>query len=125
ASLMIAHGALVERLAEADRAGLRRVAVIGDERPEIAGLELIGAEALDGDGDSLRPPPRAPAPWDTHMVIYTSGTTGPSKGVLASYRHSWTAAREFRNIGAGDRNFTALPMHHVGGVYAILWALMH
>jgi len=58
-------------------------------------------------------------------VIYTSGTTGPAKGVLSSYRHGYTAALEFRNIGPGDRNFTALPMHHVGGVYGILWALIH
>ena len=24
-----------------------------------------------------------------------------------------------------DRNYTALPMHHVGGPYGILWALLH
>ncbi len=125
ASLMIAHGALVERLAEVDLVALRRVVVIGPERPAIDGLELIGQASLDGDGASLAPPDRPVAPWDTQMVIYTSGTTGPSKGVLSSYRHAHTAALEFRNVGPGDRNYTALPMHHVGGVYGILWALIH
>ncbi len=125
ASLMIAHGALVERLADVARAGLKRVVVIGDERPPIAGLELVDRAALRGDPGVLAPPSRPLGPWDAHMVIYTSGTTGPSKGVLASYRHSFTAAREFRNIGPGDRNFTALPVWHVGGVYAVLWALIH
>lgn len=125
ASLMIAHGGLIERLAEIDRARLSRLVVIGDERPHIDGVELIGQDVLSAAAEELPRPQRPIQPWDTHMVIYTSGTTGPSKGVLSSYRHSATAAREFRNIGPGDRNFTALPMHHVGGVYAILWALIH
>ncbi len=125
ARLMVAHGALVERLGEVGRAGLRQVAVIGGERPTIAGIELISSDRLDADPSRLVAPEPPVAPWDTQMVIYTSGTTGPSKGVLSSYRHSYTAALEFRNIGPGDRNLTALPMHHVGGVYGILWALIH
>jgi crotonobetaine/carnitine-CoA ligase len=71
------------------------------------------------------PPEREIAAWDTHMVIYTSGTTGPSKGVLSSYIHSYTAATGFRNIGPGDRNLMQLPMFHVGGPYALLWALIY
>jgi crotonobetaine/carnitine-CoA ligase len=125
ARLMVAHGALVDRLAEIDRAQLGSVVVIGPERPHIQGLELVDQGALDADGATLASPPRPLEPWDTHMVIYTSGTTGPSKGVLSSYRHTATSAWEFRNVGPGDRNFTALPMHHVGGPYAILWALLH
>ena len=125
ARLMIAHGALLERLADVERAALRSVVVVGDERPGIDELELIALEALTAAGADLRPPAREVQPWDTQMVIYSSGTTGPSKGVLSSYRHSFTAALEFRNVGPGDRNYTALPMHHVGGVYGILWALIH
>ena len=49
----------------------------------------------------------------------------PSKGVLSSYLHSYTAARGFRNIGAGDRNLMQLPLFHVGGTYAVLWALIY
>ena len=125
ARLMIAHGGLLERLGEVDLAALQRVLVIGDERPRIDGLALIGLDALTGSEQAPRPSLREIAPWDTLMVIYTSGTTGPSKGVLSSHRHAFTAALEFRNVGPGDVNYTALPMHHVGGVYGILWALIH
>ena len=123
ARLMIADGRLIERLATVDRARLARVIVSGDERPLLSGLELIPASVLTAAGDD--PPPVAIEPTDTHMVIYTSGTTGPSKGVLSSYIHSYTAATGFRNVGAGDRNLMQLPMFHVGGPYAILWALIH
>jgi len=123
ARLLIADGRLVDRLAAIDRASLEAVVVLGEERPKLAGLRLISADALTAAGGE--PPARDIAPWDTHMVIYTSGTTGPSKGVLSSYVHSYTAARGFRNIGPGDRTLMQLPMFHVGGPYALLWALIH
>ena len=125
ARLMIAHGGLVQRLAEVDRARLEAVVVIGGERPALPGIRLIDEEALSGPAGEAPEPERRLRPWDTQMVIYTSGTTGPSKGVLVSYRHAYTAALEFRNVGPGDRNYTALPMHHVGGPYGIQWALIH
>jgi crotonobetaine/carnitine-CoA ligase len=123
ARLMIADGRLIERLAGIDTARLERVVVSGDERPSLSGMELVDAGALTAAGDE--PPLYAIDPTDTHMVIYTSGTTGPSKGVLSSYIHSYTAATGFRNVGPGDRNLMQLPMFHVGGPYAILWALIH
>jgi crotonobetaine/carnitine-CoA ligase len=125
ARLMVAHGALVERLAEIPRARLSTIVVIGDERPALDGIELIDQSALDGDGEALTPPGRPLQPWDTHMVIHTSGTTGPSKGVLCSYRHSTTSARNCPNVGPGDRNLTNLPMSHVTGPCGILWALLY
>jgi carnitine-CoA ligase len=123
AKLMIGDGRLVDRLASIDPGSLEAVVVIGAERPELDGLQIIPEASLTTAGDS--PPDREIAPWDTHMVIYTSGTTGPSKGVLSSYIHSYTAARGFRNIGPGDRTLMQLPMFHVGGPYALLWALIY
>lgn len=123
ARLMIADGRLIERLAGIGRAQLERVVVSGGERPPLPGLELIPASVLTAAGDD--PPLVEIAPTATHMVVYTSGTTGPSKGVLSSYIHSYTAATGFRNVGPGDRNLMQLPMFHVGGPYAILWALIH
>jgi carnitine-CoA ligase len=123
ARLMVADGRLVDRLADVDCGPLRRVVVVGDEVRELPGLERVSARQLHDAGDD--PPLHAIAPWDTHMVIFTSGTTGPSKGVLASYIHSHTAALGFRNVGPGDRNLMQLPMFHVGGPYALLWALIH
>ncbi len=123
ARLLIADGRLVERLATIDRGAVEDVLVLGSERPELPGLNLISEDALRPQHDE----PSAPdlAPWDTHMVIFTSGTTGPSKGVLCSYLHSYTAALGFRNIGPGDRTLMQLPMFHVGGPYSLLWALIH
>jgi crotonobetaine/carnitine-CoA ligase len=123
ARLMLADGRLLERLAAIDRAALEAIVVIGDERPELTGIEWVSVESLEAAGDT--PPYYDIAPWDTQMVIYTSGTTGPSKGVLSSYLHSHTAATGFRNVGPGDRNLMQLPMFHVGGPYAVLWALIH
>ena len=125
ARLMIAHGELVARLAGLQLAAVHSVVVVGPERPPLAGVHLLDERTLAGDGARLVPPLRAVAPWDTLMIIYTSGTTGPSKGVLSSYRHARAAALGFRNVGAGDRNLTLLPMFHVGGVLGVLWALFH
>src|SRR5690606_24872824 len=49
----------------------------------------------------------------------------PSKGVLCSYRHTGTAANEFRHVGPGDTNLVALPMFHIGGILGINFALIH
>jgi crotonobetaine/carnitine-CoA ligase len=123
ARLLLTDGRLLERLGAVATGGLEAVVVIGDERIELPGIELIGAQWLTTAGDA--PPEHAIAPWDTQTVIYTSGTSGPAKGVLSSYVHGYTAALGFRNIGPGDRNLMQLPMFHVGGTYAVLWALIH
>jgi carnitine-CoA ligase len=123
ATLMIAHGELVERLQHVDLAKLATVVVVGEERPALPGVRILGAETLEGDAAKLRSPERPVAVWDTQMVIYTSGTTGASKGVLTSYRHARRAAIEFRNMGPGDRILTTMPLFHVGGVYGLLQPL--
>jgi len=125
ARLMIAHGGLVARLEGIDRALLRQLVVVGEETPDLPGVELLRAEVLCGDGAALAAPERPIAPWDTLVVVYTSGTTGPSKGVLSSSRHLHAAALGFRNVGPADRNLTLLPMHHVGGIIGVLWAVYH
>ncbi|HKJ74994.1 MAG TPA: AMP-binding protein, partial [Alphaproteobacteria bacterium] len=125
ARLMIAHGELVHRLADVDPAALDTVVVIGPERPNVSGISLLDQAVLTSDGADSTPPVQPVAPWDTAMIIYTSGTTGPSKGVLSSHRHLIAGARGFRNVGPEDRNLTALPMFHVGGVWGITWAVLY
>ena len=125
ATLMIADGRLIDRLGDIDTAAVRRVVVIGDERPALTGLTCIPQSVLTDITAAPQPPVREIAAWDTQMVIYTSGTTGASKGVLTSYLHSYTAATEFRNVGPGDRNLMLLPMFHIGGPLSVLWALIH
>jgi crotonobetaine/carnitine-CoA ligase len=125
AGLMLADGALIERLAAVRTGGLQRIVVSGPERPALPGVALLDAACLDGDAARLQPPSRPVQPWDTQCVIFTSGTTGPSKGVICSYRHTWTAAVEFRHVGTGDTNLVALPMFHIGGILGVNFALIH
>lgn len=125
ARLMIVHAGLFDRLEEIDTGPLKDVIVVG-ERPGVSTNFIIhAAEALEGDADALIPPARAVEDWDTQMVIFTSGTTGPSKAVLTSYRHARSAALGFRHVGPGDRNLTAMPLYHVGGIYGLFWAMFH
>jgi crotonobetaine/carnitine-CoA ligase len=125
ARLMIAHGALIERLADVERGALGRIVVVGDERPALSGIALLDRDVLEGDADALDPPARPIAPTDVLAVIYTSGTTGPAKGVLSSHRHLQAAALGFRNVGPDDRSLNMLPMFHVGGPLSLHWALVH
>jgi carnitine-CoA ligase len=125
AALMLADEGLVERLTDLDTAGLKRIVVLGSERPALSRLELLSSAALSGNPATLQSPLRAVQPWDTQCVIFTSGTTGPSKGVLCSYRHTYTAACEFRHVGPGDTNLVALPMFHIGGILGVNFALIH
>jgi crotonobetaine/carnitine-CoA ligase len=125
ARLMIVHADLFERLEDIDTGPLKDVIVMGGKPGDAPKLRIYGTEALMADADALLPPARVVEDWDTQLVIFTSGTTGPSKAVLASYRHVRTAALGFRNVGPGDRNLTAMPLYHVGGIYGLFWALFH
>ncbi len=125
ATLMIGDGRLLERLGTIEHGALQRVVAIGDERPLLRGLQLLDEHVLQGNANSLQAPSRAVQPWDTQCVIFTSGTTGPSKGVLCSYRHTFTAASEFKHVGPGDTNLVALPMFHIGGILGVNFALIH
>jgi crotonobetaine/carnitine-CoA ligase len=125
ASLMLAAGSLLERLADIPADKLRRIVVFGAERPALPGIALLPSAVLAGNADHLQPPRVPVQPWDTQCVIFTSGTTGPSKGVLCSYRHTYTAAVEFRHVGPGDTNLVALPMFHIGGILGVNFALIH
>ncbi|HTQ99678.1 MAG TPA: CoA transferase [Candidatus Acidoferrum sp.] len=125
ATLMIADGRLLERLHDIDSSALKLVVVAGAERASLRGITLLDERLLHGSAATLQPPPRALQAWDTSCVIFTSGTTGPSKGVLCSYRHTFTAACEFKHVGPGDTNLVALPMFHIGGILGVNFALIH
>ncbi len=125
ASLMLADGKLLDRLASVSTSRLKRIVVTGPVRQAPPGIELVDAAALAGDAAHLQPPRERVQPWHTQCVIFTSGTTGPSKGVLCSYRHTCTAAVEFRHVGPGDTNLVALPMFHIGGILGVNFALIH
>lgn len=63
--------------------------------------------------------------FDPVAIMYTSGTTGPSKGVLVANRHAFqyaTAAANVIELGEGDVYYAPLPLFHIAGQWAMLYA---
>lgn len=57
---------------------------------------------------------------DTAIIMYTSGTTADPKGVMlpheALVRHGFTIAQTRFELTKDDRVWSALPLHHIGGM---------
>jgi len=123
ARVAVVHCDLADRLREVSLAKLEAAVVVGREVP-VSGLRVYGWEALCPQSGMLRALERPIEPWDAQQIIFTSGTTGPSKGVLTSYLHSFTAASvdTWPPITADDRFMINMPMFHVGGV-SVLFAM--
>jgi crotonobetaine/carnitine-CoA ligase len=60
-------------------------------------------------------------PWTRIGLLYTSGTTGPSKGVAAPQGLAWSYSA-IPWIEAGQRIMVNLPLFHVGGQWAGVYA---
>ncbi len=120
ASVMVAHGQLLERLDGIDPAGVRKLVSVGDSSAP-GNFELCDYESLAGGGAE---PPELDSPiepWDTQSIIFTSGTTGPSKGVLSSYLHIFTNAgpETWHFVNGEDRFLINMPIFHIGGMGVI------
>ena len=124
ASLLIAHAALVPRLADVDRASLTDIVHLHGDGPQIDGLTRHPASILAGSGDDPGEPDRPIEPWDTQGIWYTSGTTGPSKAVLSSYLHAWSmfGPATWPFVTREDRWMINLPLFHMGGTG--MWNMM-
>lgn len=116
ASLLIAHGGLVDRLSEVDAAGVATIVVCGQGTAP-AGFAGLAFDSLCGNEADLAPLTRPIEPWDNQSIIYTSGTTGPSKGVLSSYCHLYTNAGpdSWPMVTGEDRFLVNMPIYHIGG----------
>ena len=129
AKLMLAHGALVERLTGLAFEHLERVVAIGEHATAAADdaqrpWTLTNDSALQGDAATLDDFAR-PEPWDVQSLIYTSGTTGLSKGVLSPYLQLYTTATVvYGYLREGESILVNLPMFHVGGTSSITIALV-
>lgn len=120
ARIMIAHGDLVERLDEIDRAALEIVVISGPEPSSAIGFDTHDFAGLSMGETSLADLDRPIEPWDPQSIIYTSGTTGPSKGVLSSYLHMFSNAgpESWPMVTEDDRYLVAAPFFHIGGMGA-------
>lgn len=63
--------------------------------------------------------------FDLMGVLYTSGTTGQSKGVMVTHAHCFDYANGPIACGflsAGDVYYAPLPLFHIGGMWAVIYA---
>jgi len=62
---------------------------------------------------------------DLMAVMYTSGTTGPSKGATVCHAHAYEYAfgvTEMLALDAGDVYYAPLPLFHLAGQFAVIYA---
>ena len=119
ARVIIAEAALIPRLNEIATARLETIVAVGCPEalvPDLRTLTLAELEASAGDPVD---PPRPIRPWDTQSIMYTSGTTGPSKGVLSSYVHAYSAMERnaWSCVRDDDRFLINMPFFHIGGSF--------
>ena len=117
ASVMIADGRLLDRLASVEHGGLQVVVAVG-ESPALGGLRVVPESTLAVDPESLTELERPIQPWDRHCVIYTSGTTGPSKGVVTTYVQGYIGITAIPTR-RGARMMLVGPMFHTSGAAVV------
>jgi crotonobetaine/carnitine-CoA ligase len=89
-----------------------------------AGVETVALADLD-DSDASILAAAEIAERDAVGVLYTSGTTGPAKGTLITHRHSFeyaNACTEMLALRPEDVYFAPLPLFHIAGQWAVLYA---
>lgn len=128
ARLVLAHGALIERLDGLSLQHVERVVAVGAHTAVSPSGQrrwrLLSQAALEGDAQKLDDSAQ-PQPWDAQSVIYTSGTTGLSKGVLSPYLQLYTTATVvYGYLREGEGILVNLPMFHVGGTSSLMIALI-
>lgn len=117
ATLLIAHGALLDRLQGIDTAAITTILALGAPAADLP-FDMHDFDAVTGHEEELQPLDRPIEPWDIQSIIYTSGTTGPSKGVLSSYLHLYTNAgpESWHFVTGEDRYLVNMPIFHIGGL---------
>jgi carnitine-CoA ligase len=114
--LMLIDPAYVSRVEAlgADRGAVRRLLVAGS-------AEAIFESASELPRDAIVPA----AEHDIVAIMYTSGTTGPSKGVRVAHAQAYTYAQhagEAMQLAEGDVYFAPLPLFHIAGQWALVYA---
>ncbi len=128
AKVLVADGALLERVAELSEHPFERVYVRGDAGGVDLGVPQLPLEELWAKPDG-EPDDADRSYGETAAVLWTSGTTGRSKGVMQSH-NVWirAAVHGAENAGAreGDVIYNCLPMYQsaawVANVYRALVA---
>ncbi|HHZ68376.1 MAG TPA: hypothetical protein EYN52_10795, partial [Alphaproteobacteria bacterium] len=129
AQTMVVDASCLERLdsVSTDLIYMKRLIVYGGgdtqvprtltQRYEVLSYEDLEADTpWSGDGPRYR---------DLMAVMYTSGTTGPSKGAMISHAHAYEYAygvTEMLDLRCGDIYYAPLPLFHLAGQFAVIYA---
>ncbi len=114
-----------------DQAYVSRVEALGADRGALRRLMIVGSGSRDWEDifESTTELPRdaivAAAEHDIVAIMYTSGTTGPSKGVRVAHAQAFTYAQhagEAMQLAEGDVYFAPLPLFHIAGQWALVYA---
>jgi crotonobetaine/carnitine-CoA ligase len=114
-----------------DQAYVSRVESLGADRGALRSLLVVGSGSRDWEGifENAAELPRdaivAAAEHDIVAIMYTSGTTGPSKGVRVAHAQAHTYAQhagEAMQLAEGDVYFAPLPLFHIAGQWALVYA---
>jgi crotonobetaine/carnitine-CoA ligase len=118
ASLLIAHGGLLDRLSEVDHGSVETLVIIGDEGNAPSGINTVERSPLLDAESEFPVLDYNVEPWDTHAIFYTSGTTGPSKGVVCPNVHTAVLSKNALGfISTEDRFLINLPYFYLGGAF--------
>ncbi len=130
AATMIVDTGFLDRVAEVagEFAHLRRLIPFGVEAPRAPSLDRFEHVPF---AHLREAPDLAPAGGPSHRdliaIMYTSGTTGPSKGVMIPHAQAYNyahAGRDMLELGPADMYFAPLPLFHLAGQWAVIYACM-
>ena len=133
ARTMIVEAQFLERLAEvADRLDHIERLIVFDRSGTASALPGPLSHLGREDFAALLAAPETPRDAlpsfrDLKAVMYTSGTTGPSKGVMITHTHAYTYAHggiDLMNLEPGDVYYAPLPLFHIAGQWAMVYAAM-
>lgn len=112
-----------------DQAYVTRVEALGVDRGDLRRLLVVGSGDWEGIFEKANELPSeaivAAAEHDIVAIMYTSGTTGPSKGVRVAHAQAFTYAQhagESMQLAEGDVYFAPLPLFHIAGQWALVYA---
>jgi len=126
ASMMLIDAIYLERLeAIQEEVGLLdRVLVVGGGRPNVRShVSIDRSFAVASEAADLP----TIEEHDPTAIMYTSGTTGPAKGAVIAHRHAYEYARSvvsMLEIDEGDVYYAPLPLFHIAGQWATLYAAL-
>ncbi|HEV2218879.1 MAG TPA: AMP-binding protein [Candidatus Dormibacteraeota bacterium] len=111
-----------------DPAYVPRVDALGADHGDLRQMLVTGTSwdaAFAGATELPRDDIVTAAEHDIVAIMYTSGTTGPSKGVRVAHAHAYTYAQhagEAMQLAEGDVYFAPLPLFHIAGQWALVYA---